>query len=549
MEERYIASVDLGTSKIAVSVARIEGQNVQVVYYKESQSQGIRESYVFNPKKVETELRKAISDAQQELRIRIAKVVVGLPKYYVKQVTGMAKSERQDPDAEITEAEIRELKSAALESYPLADKGTEVLYGAVAQSFSTEDSINELESDIIGMTASTLEGNFKVFIGNRRCSTNIDNAFSSMGISIAKKYFTPGITAKAVLKDEQMENGVALIDLGAGVSSVTIFKGKIMRYYAAIPFGGNSVTSDIQSECNISFELAENIKKAFGACMPNKLSSHGEKIIQINDENDVPTTQVGVKYLSEIITCRMSEIIDALLYQIQLSGFSEVDSLRSGVVITGGGADLVNCANYIKEKSGYSVKIGTPRPFFSCEGCEGAKSASAATSMGMINSARNDRSLNCTSKPATITVETLKETPKPQKPKVTEYAATPAAPAPEVVSEPAPVVKPEEEKPQEPTPQEPQRPKSWGAEYDFTPARETKPAKVQEPVYEPVIEEAVAAAQEDENEYEGSVFEPIQTESQKPKRKKSRFKTIGWIGAAIKAEMNNLFDEMDKEEV
>ena len=253
MEERYIASVDLGTSKFAVCVARVQGEDIQVVYYKESPSQGIRYSYVFSPLKVEQGLRKAITEAQQELKVKIQKVIVGLPRYYVRQETASAETERPDPESWIREEEVKTIKSVALESYPLGDSKTEVIYGAVAQSFSTEDSLNELESDIVGMTAEKLEGHFKVFIGNRKYSRNIDSVFSGMGISIAKKYFTPGITAKAVLKEEEMENGVALIDIGAGVSSVTIFKDKIMRFYAAIPFGGNSITRDIKTECNISF--------------------------------------------------------------------------------------------------------------------------------------------------------------------------------------------------------------------------------------------------------------------------------------------------------
>ena len=395
MEERYIASVDLGTSKLAVCVSRILGQDVQVIYYKETPSQGIRYSYVNNPGKVETVLRDALSQAQQELKIKIQQVIVGLPRYYVRQENASAMMDRTDPDTQIEDNEVRTLKSMALEEYPLTDSKNEVIYGAVAQSFSTEDSLNELENDIVGMTAEKLEGNFKVFIGSRRHSINIDNVFNSMGIAIAKKYFTPGITARAVLKEEQMENGVALIDIGAGVSSVTIFKGKIMRYYAAIPFGGNSITRDIKTECNFSFELAENIKKAYGACMPGKLSALGEKSIQIVDENDEPTAQVTVKYISEIITARMKEIIEALLYHIQASGYASEDTLRAGVVVTGGGAELVNCANYIKDISGYSVKIGYPRRFFSCEGCPEVAEASAATSMGMILAAKSDKLLNC----------------------------------------------------------------------------------------------------------------------------------------------------------
>ncbi len=395
MEERYIASVDLGTSKTAVCVARIQDQDVQVIYYKESPSQGIRYSYVYNPRKVEDGLRMAITQAQQELKIKIQQVIVGLPRYFVRQETASASMVRTDPDSQISEGEVKTLKSMALEEYPLGDPKTEVIYGAVAQSFSTEDSLGELENDIVGMTAEKLEGNFKVFIGSRKHSVNIDNVFNGMGIAIAKKYFTPGITARAVLKEEQMENGVALIDIGAGVSSVTIFKGKIMRYYAAVPFGGNSITNDIKSECNFSFTLAENIKKAYGACMPRKLSALGEKSIQIVDENDVPTAQVTVKYISEIISARMKEIIDALLYHIQISGYAAEDILRAGVVVTGGGAEMVNCANYIKELSGYSVKVGYPRRFFSCEGCPEAGETGAATSMGMIMAAKSDKMLNC----------------------------------------------------------------------------------------------------------------------------------------------------------
>ena len=446
MEERYIASVDLGTSKLAVCVARILGHDVQVIYYKETPSEGIRYSYVNNPGKVENVLRDALSQAQQELKIKIQQVIVGLPRYYVRQENASASMVRTDPDNQIEEGEVRTLKSMALEEYPLSDSKNEVIYGAVAQSFSTEDSLNELENDIVGMTAEKLEGNFKVFIGSRRHSINIDNVFNSMGIAIAKKYFTPGITARAVLKEEQMENGVALIDIGAGVSSVTIFKGTIMRYYAAIPFGGNSITRDIKTECNFSFDLAENIKKAYGACMPGKLSALGEKSIQIVDENDEPTAQVGVKYISEIITARMKEIIEALLYHIQASGYASEDQLRAGVVVTGGGAELVNCANYIKELSGYSVKVGYPRRFFSCEGCAEATEASAATSMGMILAAKGDQLLNCVKEaPARRYWTAPKPAPEAAQPEVSvsEPVEVTAEPQPvEVVVEPKPVEEP-----------------------------------------------------------------------------------------------------------
>ncbi len=540
MEERYIASVDLGTSKLAVCVARIQDQNVEVIYYKESPSLGIRYSYVLIPGKVKEEVRKAISEAQQALRIKIQQVIVGLPRWYVRQETASASMTRPEPDDLIQESEIKALKSMALESYPLEDSTKEVIYGAVAQSFSTEDSINEPENDIVGMAAETLEGNFKVFIGNRRYSSNIDSVFNDLGIAIAKKYFTPGITAKAVLKSEQMENGVALIDIGAGVSSVTIFKDKIMRFYAAIPFGGNSVTNDIKSECNFSFELAENIKKAYGACMPNKLSSLGEKSIQIVDEDGNTTAQVSVKYISEIITARMKEIIEALLFRIQESGFASEEDLRAGVVVTGGGAELVNCANYIKELSGYTVKVGRPRKLFSCEGCPEASETSAATSMGMILSARNDRFLNCVNE-AVARNMTVLQTGSAEIPEEKEEA-TPVQEVVEDIPETGTVIVGVEEvvRQKETRQEEP--------EDDYDPYSQTN---------HPTIEETVASGREEEDER--GVFDPPTPEEikeyknrkrekkEKEKKHRSLF-NFTWT-KHIKETVAELYDDMNNEEV
>ncbi len=540
MEERYIASVDLGTSKLAVCVARIQDQNVEVIYYKESPSLGIRYSYVLIPGKVKEEVRKAISEAQQALRIKIQQVIIGLPRWYVRQETASASITRPEPDDLIQESEIKALKSMALESYPLEDSTKEVIYGAVAQSFSTEDSINEPENDIVGMAAETLEGNFKVFIGNRRYSSNIDSVFNDLGIAIAKKYFTPGITAKAVLKSEQMENGVALIDIGAGVSSVTIFKDKIMRFYAAIPFGGNSVTNDIKSECNFSFELAENIKKAYGACMPNKLSSLGEKSIQIVDEDGNTTAQVSVKYISEIITARMKEIIEALLFRIQESGFASEEDLRAGVVVTGGGAELVNCANYIKELSGYTVKVGRPRKLFSCEGCPEASETSAATSMGMILSARNDRFLNCVNE-AVARNMTVLQTGSVEIPEEKEEA-TPVQEVVEDIPETGTVIVGVEEvvRQKETRQEEP--------EDDYDPYSQTN---------HPTIEETVASGREEEDER--GVFDPPTPEEikeyknrkrekkEKEKKHRSLF-NFTWT-KHIKETVAELYDDMNNEEV
>lgn len=394
MEERYIASVDLGSAKIALTVAKVSGNDIQILYYKEVPSKGIRNNAVFNPQLASGPIREIIEDAEKELNIRILQVVVGLPRCEVRLETNSADAVRSMPDECISEEEVESLKELALLNYPGIDPAREELYGAVAQSFNTDDEFQIVEGDVVGMVSEKLTGNFKLFIGKKSSVKTIDSVFNKLHIAIAKKCFTPDAVAKAVLTEDEKESGVALIDMGAGATSVSIYKGKILRYYASIPFGGRTVTGDIKNECMIGEELAENIKKAYGACMPDKLVTLAEKIIQIEGEEGMTgPKQIPVKYLSELISARVQEIIDAMLWSIQESGLA--DSLRSGIVITGGGAAMGNIAPFIKDISGYEVRIGIPRHLFTATGCSKVKEVSATTALGMILSAKSDLSLNC----------------------------------------------------------------------------------------------------------------------------------------------------------
>ena len=392
MDEKHIVSIDLGTSRFALTIARVNGEDIQIIYYKEIPSSGIRYSYIFNPTQVATAIRPAIEAAEKELDIKITQAVVGMPRYSVRQETNQG-SIKLNPDECITADDINYLKDMAQQEYPLEDP-KEVLFGAVAQSFSTSEDFQLVEKDIIGMASDMIEGNFKIFIGNKRYLQNIDLVFNSLKLGVAGKYFTPDTSAKAVLTAAEMESGVALIDFGAGVTSVSIYSGGIMRHYAAIPFGGKSVTNDIDTECRIFSEvLAENIKLAHGICMPEKLQNMNEKILRINIGATAQYKDLPVKYLSEVITCRVQEIMEAVLYEIQKSGFA--DKLRSGIVLTGGGANLANCGNFITELSGYSVRIGYPKPLFSSGGCIGVHEAEAAISIGMILAAARDCCDDC----------------------------------------------------------------------------------------------------------------------------------------------------------
>ena len=393
MDERHIVAIDLGTSKMALTVAKVNGNDRQIIYYKEVHSAGIKYSGVFNILHAHSPLAFLIQDAEDSLGIKINQAVVGMPKFPIRQETNSGKVMDRGEDTEITAEDIEAIKRFAQETYPLRDPKKEAIYGAVAQSFSDGEYFQIIENDIIGMTSDVLEGHFKIFIGNKKDLKNADNLLMKGGITSKKKYFTAETTAKAVLTDIEMENGVALIDFGGGSTSVTIYHGNIMRHYASIPFGGRNITNDIKTELQISERLAENIKLAFGACMPDKLQSLSEKVLHIDGMTAEQSKEVTVKYLSEIITARVEEIIQAMLYEISQSGLAE--HLRGGIVVTGGASQTANLGILIRQMSGYNVRIGNPLGTLSCQDVEGIYEPSAATSLGLIQAAIEDECMNC----------------------------------------------------------------------------------------------------------------------------------------------------------
>lgn len=436
-DHKYVAAIDLGSYQIRLSIADIYKDDVQIIYYKSTPAKGITYGSIFNPKQASETIEKLINDAEKELNIGIEKVVCCYPKHGLSEHKTRATLTRDNSETPITYEELHELKQLALEKYQENDNEeiannqqdrsstsnnaeetnvdsnspqnetkneakdklitknlnrsakhrlkNQTIFACVSQSFSTENLFLSNEENIIGIPSDVIEGCFNFYTGEKRKSSNIDMTFKNLGISVEKKFFTPETLGSLVLKPEEKNNGVALVDMGGGATSVAIFANGILRHFASIPFGGNNITRDINLESNISFELADNIKKAYGSCMPEKLYDNADKSIEIVDFN--PKVRISIKFLSEIVSTRLKEIIEAILYEIQQSGYA--DQLLSGVVITGGGANLTNCCNYFKELSGYNVRKGYPITKFSCNRACGIFETDAAILMSMILASKN----------------------------------------------------------------------------------------------------------------------------------------------------------------
>lgn len=391
LDERYLVAVDLGSSTIRLCVGHLSGDDIQVEYFKEAASEGIRGSMIYNPQLVAKVVGSLVRDAEAALMIHITSVVVGLPRKDVVEITASMKLNRQDPDEYITGEEIEGLKDLALDTYPLPSPGKQEIYGAVAQSFEIDEGLTLHESEVVGTLGSSIEGRFKVFVGRRQASSALDKVFNKLGIAVAERFFLPEVVPPVVLTEVERVGGAAIIDIGAGVTSVSIYQDGALRYFASIPFGGNTVTGDIQTECSLSEELAEKIKKRFGSCLPDRLGELSEKILDVRISD--PPMEIPVRFLSEIVDSRYREILEAALYLIQESGLQE--SIRGGIVLVGGCAEQNNIVPLLKDISGYRVRKGRVRGPFTPAVGRGTLSVANAPVLGMLLAAKDMQVVDC----------------------------------------------------------------------------------------------------------------------------------------------------------
>lgn len=357
MENKHIVAIDAGSSKISIAVGFEADNGFRIMHYRALPSAGIHQGRIQNAQQAAEVIQELVGGVKEELGLVVNQAVINLPSYPIAQRSAKSSLKRDD-DTMVQEGEVDMLKAQACDDV-LKQEDEKVgmsVYRCVSQSYSDGIDFPIGKDDIIGRFTDQIEGYYEIFLGNTRQMANIDNTLGLQELVAARKFFMPECVAKMVLDPTDVENGVALVDIGGGVTSVSIFTGGILRYYDSIPFGGRSVTMDIRNECGLSETLAENIKKAYGICCPDKLLSMSDKFLRIKLRDSTRTKEVGVKYLSEVVTARMKEIFNAVLYIIQQSQLA--DELGSGIVLTGGGSMLTNCSKLLNEMSGYNVRIG-----------------------------------------------------------------------------------------------------------------------------------------------------------------------------------------------
>ena len=375
-ERELVVALDIGTTKV-VAIAGMKNDlgQIEILGYGKVRSEGVLRGVVANIDKTVKAISDAVDMAEKRAKYEFQVVHVGIAGQHIKSLHHRGILTRDDAQAEIRQEELERMIA---EMYKLAlPPGDQILH-VIPQEFMVDE--EEGVKDPVGMSGARVEGNFHVITGKMAAANNIMRCIERASLKVSEIILEPIGSAAAVLSKEEMEAGVALVDIGGGTSDITIFQDGIIRHSAVIPFGGNVITKDIKEGCSVMHDQAEKLKTRFGSALASEIVDN--RIITIPGLKGREPKEISEKNLAKIIQARMEEIFDYILFEIRRTGYER--KLIAGMVITGGGALLKNISYLAQFHTGFSARIGLPTENLNEKQHKELSSPIYATSIGML---------------------------------------------------------------------------------------------------------------------------------------------------------------------
>jgi cell division protein FtsA len=407
MEERnqhintgdYMVGLDIGTTKISVMIGRKNQYGkLEILGTGRAVSNGVARGIVANIDKTVDSIKEAITEAKKKSGIEIDEVFVGIAGQHIKSLQHRGELVRDNIEIEIEKADIDKLKSNMFKLITIP--GEEVIH-VIPQEYTVdgEDGIQDPK----GMAGVKLEANFHVITAQVGAVRNIIRCVEKAGLRPKELVLEPFASAVATLDEDELREGVALVDIGGGTTDVAIFLDNIIRHTAVIPFGGNVITKDIKTGLSILEKQAELLKIKFGSAMYTV--DQENVMVSIPGLRGREPKEIAVKNLSEIIGSRYKEIIDLVYHQIKVSGYE--NKLMTGIVITGGGAQIRNLKQLVAFVTGKETRIGYPNEHLGSESKDTVVSPMYATGVGLV--LKGFEHAEYTNAPKKVAVPVIKE--------------------------------------------------------------------------------------------------------------------------------------------
>ncbi|MDR2472429.1 MAG: cell division protein FtsA [Tannerella sp.] len=254
-------------------------------------------------------------------------------------------------DATVTQQDIDDLEELC-RLYKIQKKNFQLIDAIKTVYYADGNKV----SNPIDVSCLKLEARYKLVIGDERILPNIGKTFKDRASKeVAGVLITPLTLADAMMSDDEKKLGCALVSFGAGVTTVTVYKENVLLGISVIPFGGNDITNDISAVEQLTDTVSEKLKTQNGSVLNPDI----ENAQPITVEMEGATPEISPNDLNAIIEGRAREIIHNV--RAGIAAMIDPKALSSGIIITGGGAELENIAQLVKEICGAKTRLSAIR--------------------------------------------------------------------------------------------------------------------------------------------------------------------------------------------
>ncbi len=351
----HAVGLDIGTSRVRCVIGEVsESGMVDVVGIGQAEARGLKRGIVGKSELVTESIKKAVEDAERISGLEVQLVSINLSgehlrgenKHGVVAVTGMGREiNAEDVD--------RVIESASAMQLPV---GWEVVE-RLSQEFIVDGQDGIVEP--VGMRGARLEAKVHVIISPGVGRQNAVKAVHNAGLEIEGMSLEPLAAAEAVMTDDDREYGSALVNIGADLTSLVIFQGGTVKHTAVFPFGSMHFTKDIAVGLRVSISEAERIKREFGAVsMPWLSEEERREIIEITPVGKNQVRQLSREILCDMLQPRAVEILEHIAIEVKRATGER--QLSSGIILTGGGANLNGMVEVAEQIFDAPTRIGVP---------------------------------------------------------------------------------------------------------------------------------------------------------------------------------------------
>lgn len=379
-----VAALDIGTSKIACLIARLTPQSprevlrrrthaVDILGFGHTGAHGMKGGTVVDLVEVEAAVRQAVSFAESKAGVQLESVVLSVSGGRPASELFEASVGVSGP---VTDNDIARVLAAGGQSS--VRDGTAVLHSLpIAYRLDQARGIR----DPRGMLGTQFGVDMHVVTADLATVRNLMLSVERCHLSVEAMVASPYMAGLSVLADDEADLGSAVVDMGAGTTTLAVFSGGRFIHSDGFALGGHHVTMDLARGLNARVADAERIKTLYGTVLAGGSDERDMVAVsKVGSDDREPPQFVSRAALVRIIRPRVEEILEMVRDRLAASPFAAEP--RGRVVLTGGASQLTGLPELASRVLGRSVRIGRPLGIAGLP--EAAKGPAFAVAAGLL---------------------------------------------------------------------------------------------------------------------------------------------------------------------